>query len=297
MTVVDLRRARYFLAFAETLNFSSAARQLGVSQPALSKAISRLEEEIGGALIRREGRHTHLTHLGRLMREQFSAVDVAATRAELTAQRLVHGDMPQIQIAVMCTIGPVRVQRFLTAWRGANPDVEIVLRSASRDELGPMLLNGFVDCALVGAPIADEPRLKYATLYKESMVVACALDHRFAEAKSVALEEIMGEPYLDRLTCEFRDTFIEESERLGHHILFVVRSEREDWIQALVRAGLGVTIIPAESIILDRLVTRPITAPPIRRTVSLAVPYGREDAPLVRAFLSAARQFDWRRDE
>lgn len=290
---MDIRRVRYFTALCKTLNFSETARKLGLSQPALTKAIKKLEDEIGGTLIRREGRHTHLTHLGRLMHEQLIRVDEAAERAELTAQRLVHGDMPQIQIAVMCTIGPARFKSFLKSWRGVNPEVEIILRDADRGRISEVIWSGYVDCALVGAPIADEPRLKYTELYKEPLVVACPAGHPFEKAKSVTMEDVMQQPYLDRLNCEFRDTFLDESERLGHQITFAARSEREDWIQSLVRAGLGVTVIPAESVVLDGLVVRPVRSPTVQRTVSLAVPYGREDTRSVRAFLSAARQFDW----
>ena len=297
MATMDIRRVRYFLSLSETLNFSETARKLGLSQPALTKAIRKLEEEIGGTLIRREGRNTHLTHLGRLMFEQLKKVDEATRRAELAAQRLVHGDMPQIQIAAMCTIGPRRVQAFLKSWRAANPEVEIVLRDAARADIGEILWSGYVDCALVGAVIPDEPQLKNTELYEEPIVVACAADHAFAAKKSVSLEEIMEEPYLDRLNCEFRDTFISESENQGVIVNFAARSEREDWIQMLVRGGLGVTILPLESVVIEGLITRPINVGTLKRTVSLAVPYGREDTPLLREFLYAARQFNWARTD
>lgn len=290
---MDIRKVRYFLRLCETLNFSQTAASLGLSQPALTKAVKRLEEEVGGVLIRREGKHTHLTHLGRLMKEQFVAVDAAASRAELTAKRLVHGDMPQIQIAIMCTIGPGRAQAFLKAFRDANPKVEMVLREAARDKIGPMLTSGFVDCALVGAPIPDEPHLKYTPLYTEPMVVACAKDHPFSKKTHVTMEEVFHEPYLDRLECEFRDTFIAEGQRAGIEIQFAARSEREDWIQTLAQSGLGVSLIPEESVILDGLTTRHVTEPEIKRNVSLVAPYGREDTPLLRKFLTAARQFNW----
>jgi DNA-binding MarR family transcriptional regulator len=58
---MDIRKVRYFLRLCETLNFSQTAASLGLSQPALTKAVKRLEEEVGGVLIRREGKHTHLT--------------------------------------------------------------------------------------------------------------------------------------------------------------------------------------------------------------------------------------------
>ena len=135
--------------------------------------------------------------------------------------------------------------------------------------------------------------MKSTELYDEPLVVAFAADHPFVERDMVTLERIAQEPYLDRLACEFRDTFIAESAARGQTIRFVARSEREDWIQRLVLAGAGVTILPAESVVVDGLMTRPGDAPSVWRTVSLAVPYGREDTAPVRAFLAAAREFDW----
>lgn len=291
---LDIRRIRYFITVCETLNFSEAARRLGLSQPALSKAIQKLEDELGGTLIRREGVKTHLTHLGRLMHDQFQKIDEATQQAELTAKRLVNGDMPQIQIAVMCTIGPNRFGAFLKQWQSQNPEVEIVLRDASRDRIGDMLLSGYVDCALVGAMLSNEPRFKYTELYQEDMVVAFSPDHHFAGAERIDLGEVMQEPYLDRLNCEFRGTFISESERMGSQVEFVARSEREDWIQTLVRAGLGVTILPIGSIMVEGLETRPISDESLKRTVSLAVPFGREDTVHLRSLLSAMRRCNWK---
>lgn len=60
---MDLKRVRHFLALSETLNFTAAAAVLGISQPALSKSVRKLEEELGGALLRREGKRTHLDSL------------------------------------------------------------------------------------------------------------------------------------------------------------------------------------------------------------------------------------------
>ena len=294
---MDIRRTRYFVALCETLNFSETARRLGLSQPALSKAVRKLEDEIGGTLIRREGTRTHLTHLGRLMQEQLKKVDETVQRAELTAQRLVNGETPQVQIAVMCTIGPTRFQAFLRQWCKENPGVEVVLRNADRDKIDEMLISGFVDCALVGATLKDEPRFKYTELYGEDMVVGFGPDHRFNRQNTITLEQVTQELYLDRLNCEFRDTFIEETARQGLPVNFVARSERDDWIQTLAVAGVGVTILPVGSVIIEGLQTRPLSGQTLGRTVSLSVPYGREDTKYLRSILSAARQFNWKAEQ
>lgn len=293
MTVIDIKRIRYFLCLSETLNFSQAARKFGVSQPALTKAIQRLEQEVGGALVRREGKHTHLTPLGKVLLEQFREFDASAKRVERAARRLVHGDMPQLQLGVMCTIGPNPLSGFLADYQRRTPDLEIVLRNATRDDLGDMLLSGAVDLSVVGAPISDEQRFRYIDLYRERMVVACAPDHPFVSRRSVSFEEVLHQPYIDRLQCEFRDTFLAESLRLDFEPMFAARGEREEWTQMLVREGMGVTIAPEHSLVIPGIASVPLSDRSMARTVSIAVPIGREDTPIVRDFLKAVRKHVW----
>lgn len=293
VTDIDIKRIRYFLCLSETLNFSQAARKFGVSQPALTKAVKRLEQEVGGALVRREGKHTHLTPLGKSMLEQFRELDASAARVERAARRLVHGDMPQLQIGVMCTIGPEPLASFLTDYQSRTPDLEIVLRNATRVELAEMLLSGMVDLAVVGAPVSDEQRFRYIDLYRERMVVACAPDHAFVGRRSVSIEEVLHQPYVDRLQCEYRDTFLAESHRLEFEPMFAARGEREEWMQTLVRKGMGVSIAPEHSLVVPGLATVPLNDRSMARTVSIAVPIGREDTPTVRAFLAAVREHSW----
>ena len=76
---MELQQIRYFLALADSLNFTRAAKRCGVSQPALTQAIQKLEEELGGSLFRRERNLTHLTELGRVMRDQLLAVSDQAS--------------------------------------------------------------------------------------------------------------------------------------------------------------------------------------------------------------------------
>ncbi len=293
MIDLDIRRVRYFLRLSETLNFSRTARDFGVSQPALTKAVKRLEETVGGALIRREGLHTHLTPLGNKMLEQFRDLDASASRVEYAARRLVHGDMPQIQIGVMCTVGPQPLTNFLAGYQRSKPKLEVVLRDLARSELTKVLLSGAVDVAIVGAPVSDEQRFRYIDLYSEPMVVVCAADHAFAARGAVTLSDVLRQPYVDRLQCEFRDTFLSESRRLGFEPAFAARADREDWSQAIIREGVGVAIIPKRSIVFSDLVSIPLADPPMTRTVSVAVPIGREDTETVQTFLAAVREHDW----
>jgi len=289
---LDLKRIRYFLKVSETLNFSSAARHFRVSQPALTKAIQRLENDIGGALIRREGRNTHLTPLGSAMLDRFRSYDASASAVEQTARNLVHGEMPRLRLGIMCTIGPTPLAGFMASYQASAPNLEIVLHDTTLMELSDILMSGMVDIAFVGAARINAGRFRYQDLYREPMVAVCAPQHRFAHYQSISIEEVLRERFVDRLDCEFRDTFLLEAHNRDFEPMYVARSDKEDWAQGLVRAGVGVTIAPAYSIAPD-LVKIPLSDMQVERTVSIAVPIGREDTEVIRAFLRAARAHPW----
>ena len=293
MDQLDLRRVRYFLKLTETLNFSEAASLLKVTQSGLTKSIAQLEKDVGGQLLRREGKNTHLTQLGESLVEHFVQVDQSARRAQEAARRLVQGDMPVLRIGLMCTIGPHLITDFLTAYHRIVPDLEFVIRDLNRSELSGTLLNGEVDVALVGAEITANQRFRYSELYSEPMVVACAQNHRFATRASISIEDVMQEPYVDRLECEFRDTFLSEAYRRDFVPVFAARTDREEWAQTLVAKGAGVSVLPQHSTVVSGLALVPLNDPPLMRTVSLAVPIGREDTVSVQTFLKAARTHDW----
>ena len=117
---MEMHQVRYFLAVADTLNFTRAAEQCHVSQPALTRAIQQLEEELGGLLLRRERRLTHLTDFGRLIEPHLRQLFADAEAAKTTAKRFLNMQAAELRLGVMCTIGPARFMGFLAAFRGAN---------------------------------------------------------------------------------------------------------------------------------------------------------------------------------
>lgn len=290
---VDVKRARYFLKLSETLNFSDAAKALGISQPGLTKAINQLEQDIGATLIRREGRNTHLTQIGTSLLEHFTKLVRVADLVEREARLIVSGDMPLIRLGLMCTIGPGPVAEFLAEFQKMRPDVEVVLRSLVRSNITDVLLAGDVDLAFVGAEIDGSQRFKNIPLYREKMVVASSLEHEFSTRGAISLEEVTKEPYIDRLQCELRDTFLTEVEKRSFSPAFAIRTENETWAQTMVASGVGVTIIPEFSIENDGIARTQLSDVNLDRTVSLAVSYGREDTNIVRAFIRAIGCYDW----
>ena len=115
---MEMHQVRYFLAVADTLNFTRAAEQCHVSQPALTRAIQQLEEELGGLLLRRERKLTHLTDFGQLIEPHLRQLAADAEAAKTTAKRFLNLQQADIRLGVMCTIGPARFMGFLAGSAG-----------------------------------------------------------------------------------------------------------------------------------------------------------------------------------
>ena len=290
---MELYQIRYFLAAADSLNFTKAADRCFVTQPTLTRAIKKLEEDLGGSLFHRERSHMQLTELGREMRKRFAAISLQTHEAQKAARQLLNLEKSTLNVGVMCTIGPARVMNFLASFQMDNPGVEINLHDTMPNEMTDGLLNGTLDVSHLGLPIPLHERFDTLYLYSERMVVIFAPSHRFAKMRRVAIPAFRGEAYLDRLNCEFRDVWFDLLKERGIEIEAPYRSAREDWIQSMVRVGLGVSLIPEHSINVDGLESRLTRDPGIERKVELVTIAGRRQSPALRAFMQAAESQSW----
>src|SRR5262249_11546053 len=125
VNIMEMHQIRYFLSVCDTLNFTRAAELCNVSQPALTRAIQKLEEELGGLLFRRERSLTHLTDLGRLMRPHLEQVFHQTETARSTAKSFLKLENAPLNLGVMCTIGPLRFVGFPQEFQKRNPGIEI----------------------------------------------------------------------------------------------------------------------------------------------------------------------------
>jgi LysR family transcriptional regulator, hydrogen peroxide-inducible genes activator len=290
---MEMHQIRYFLAVCEVLNFTRAAEQCNVTQPALTRAIQKLEEEFGGLLFRRERSLTHLTDLGRLIRPQLEQVWLQTEAAKTTAKSFLKLESAPLNLGVMCTIGPLRGIGFVTDFWRSNQGIEITLREGVPQRLGEQLREGELDVAVMAQWEPFEERFNVQPLYQERFVVAFPPGHRFAAQNGVAMADVDGESYLLRINCEYKDYLRTKREEAGVELRHVYRSEREDWIQTMVMAGIGIAFMPEYSIILQGLQTRPLIEPEVVRDVSLVTVAGRRFSPAVAAFVKAIKAYPW----
>lgn len=286
---------RYFLAACRALHFTRAAEAAGVSQPALTKAIQKLEEELGSPLFLRDGRMVVLTEFGKLMQEKLGRVVDARRDAEVAAKQFLSPTMAELDIGIMCTIGPSTLVGLLDGFRLENPDINLNLRDVTPSSGYGGLQNRTLDCAVMAVnPGMSLPAgFKSRMLYREQMVVAFSPEHRFNMAAEVAFEELDGERYIDRLHCEFREMFLDQAKSRGVELSFPFSSEREDWIQSMIAGGLGVCLLPEFMVNTPGIRTRSIVDPPLERSVQIVYRPGHENSHGLMALLDQAGRMPW----
>lgn len=290
---MEMHQVRYFVALCETLNFTRAAEICHVAQPSLTKAIQKLEEELGGPLFSRERSLTHLTDLGRLMKPHLEAVFGASQMAHLEAKNFQKLERGSLRLGAMCTIGPSRLVGFLKRFSREVPSVTVSITDAPGGQLISQLLEGQLDAAILGLPNLPE-RIDSFDLYRERYVVAFYPGHRFETMTTVPLAQLNHEDYVNRINCEYPEHFMSlgiPDPAPDSHINY--ESEREDWIQAMIMAGMGCSVVPEYLPTMPGLATRPLTEPEISRTIALTTVAGRRHSPALRALVSLAKMHDW----
>lgn len=286
---VEMHEIRYFLAAAETLNFHRAAERCHVTQPALTRAVQKLGAELGAPLFRRERGHVALTDFGTLMRPHLEGVLSRTRAARQAAEGFLTLEAASLTLGVMCTIGPMRFVGFLNAFHAAHPGIAVTVTEDVASGLVGRLLEGRLDVAVMAQPGPFDPRLATEPIYEERFGLAFCAGHRLERRNEIRLSDVEGEPYLDRINCEYADHIDALCDARGVTIDVAYRSERADWIMAMVAAGMGVCFAPEFSALLPGVCHRPLVDPEVVRQVSLVSVAGRPLSPAVATFADAVR--------
>lgn len=239
-----LRQLRYLVAIAEHRHFARAAQDCNVTQSTLSAGIRELETILGVSLVGRSKRFVALTPVGEdvlarardILRRAGELVDAAHAGAAPLSGLLRLGVIP--------TIAPYLLPRALPELRQAYPALRLYLREDQTARLLTLLERGRIDAALIALPY-ESGGLQTAVLGCDRLLLACPLDHPFAERDSVAIAELPGEPLL----------LLEDGHCLRDHALtacgFGAGRSNEDFLATsmgtlieMVASGLGITFIP-----------------------------------------------------
>jgi len=291
---MELRHLRYFVTVAEELNISRASARLRISQPAVSRQLRDLEEELGVALFRREksglkltpAGETFLAHACDLLRRSGDAVKQMASFGKRAKETVTVGYIAPVLASILTPA----LRRFSQQ----HSDTEVALREMPPGEQPKALREGRIDLALIGNPCLEVEREFAVTVLTRIPFQAVLPDnHLLALRKRIALSELEQETFIGFAEEAFpgRNTTICDAcqsagftPRFRHHV------ENLTALLALAAAGKGVTLAPAEVSQLPhpQAVFVPL-APPVPSVVSAAAQRKDDTNPLLRELLDCCR--------
>jgi DNA-binding transcriptional LysR family regulator len=279
---------RYFVAVAEREHVTRAAEAVHVSQPALSRALARLERELGVPLLDRGGRTTRLTEHGRLFLDH-----ARRALAELdTGRRLLDDQRDpgqgEVPLLFLHTLGSWLVPALIGAYRERRPRVAFDLERGGASAMEQRLLSGGSELILT-SPRPTDAALAWAPLLTEPLLLAVPRDHRLAGRRRVRLEEVAEDPWIGmRPGYGLRTTTDALCARAGFTPQVAFAGEDVVTLRGLVAAGLGVALLPtprsAGAAIATRAPHLRVADPGCSRTVGLAWHRARYRAPVTEAF-------------
>ncbi len=275
MTLTELR---YIVAVAREKHFGRAASACFVSQPTLSVAIKKLEDELGVLLFERGAGEVTVTPAGRGIVEQAQRVLEEAARIKEIAQAGRDPLAGPLRVGAIYTIGPYLFPKLVPILRREAPSMQLIIHENYTHVLGAMLKQGEVDAIIVALPFAEHG-VETLPLYDEPFVVAVPQGHALEKRKSISADELGKESLLllGAGHC-FRDQVLDlcaHVHRSGSNMQRALEGGSLETIRQMVASGVGITVLPSSSVVpgngADGLIRmRPFAKPvPVRR-VALA---------------------------
>jgi DNA-binding transcriptional LysR family regulator len=292
---MELRHLRYFVAVAEELNFTRAAKRLGINQPGLSLQIRQLEKELGTPLFYRRARSVELTNPGKLLLEEARLILKRVEQAETGVRRRARGESGQINIgSAGGTYFHPLIPAIILEFRMNYPDVVMFPQASNTTLLAARMRAGQLDIAFVRLPISDTEELAIDVLVDEPTVLAVPTGHPLSRSTSAPLGAFAKET-LVLFPREFNpghyDSIMAACQRAGFTPILGQWAPQIVAVIPLVAAGLGVSIVPRSMrrILTDAVVYLPIDGDAPRAQIGLA--RRRDDrSRAVQNFVAIARR-------
>ncbi len=246
MTLTELR---YVVALARERHFGRAAEKCFVSQPTLSVAVKKLEDELGAILFERGQNEVRTTPVGEQIVAQAERVLAEANRVKELADSAGDPLAGPLRLGAIYTIGPYLLPRLVPLVKERAPKMPLMIEENFTVRLLESLKRGDLDVAVLALPI-EEPGLVAQPVYDEAFRVLVPAAHAWAKRKAaIAAEELLDEPLLmlGRGNC-FRDQVLDLCTQAGNGGPQVLEGSSLETIRLMVASGVGITVMPATAV-------------------------------------------------
>ena len=288
---MELDQLRYFLQVARRGGFTKAAEDLMISQPALSRSIQKLEEELGQPVFERKTRSVSLTEAGLLL--QARAQQVLALLEDTKAEITDDGKSGRVRVGAIPTIAPYYLPEVLGGFSKAFPGANLVVQENTTDVLLKSCTQGEIDLAIVALPIPAK-YLEIQELFEEELLLVLPPTHPLVDKPKIRISDVEPFPFvlLDEAHC-LSDNIVSFCRQKSFQPVTVERTSQLTMVQELVSLSHGVSLIPEmaqrrdQS---DRRVYRSFVNPKPMRTIAVVWNPYRFESRLMKAFREHLQQ-------
>jgi LysR family hydrogen peroxide-inducible transcriptional activator len=288
---VDFDQLRYFLCVAQRQNFTRAAEELGISQPALSRSILKLEEELGQPVFERKSRSVSLTEAGTLLqaRAQQVLTILEDTKAEITDD----GQTGRVRVGAIPTIAPYFLPELLRRFSREYPRSTLIVQENTTENLLKSCSQGEIDLAILALPVAAR-YLESEALFDEELLLVLPVEHPLVARETIRLSDVEPYPFvlLDEAHC-LSDNIVSFCRQRKFQPVAVERTSQLAMVQELVSLAHGISLIPAMARRLDtsnQRVYRSLAGKFPTRTVAVVWNPYRFQSRLIQAFRDHLRR-------
>jgi len=288
---MELHQIRYFLAVSRTLNFTRAAEECNVTQPALTRAVRKLEQELGGDLFRRERTNSHLTDLGNAMMPHLQQSYDSAIAAKLEAESLGRGDVSPLAIGISESVGSELIGDILSELSRHFSGLDLAISRSDAADIWVKLEAGEIEFAILAEPQGHWEKERVWMLFDEELVVCTGMEGASDDIDQLAS---LGEAaWIERPFCENCESFKAELDRRGVQYEQQHRATSESDAAFLVRSGIGKAILPLSTAKSQALTYQRFSNHDVTRSVGVVSAAGRQNSIAGGMFLKMMRSADW----
>ena len=289
---MELEQLRQFLKLAERQNFTRAAEEIGLSQSALSRSVSRLEAELGQPVFERQSRKIVLTDAGHVLKKR--AEQVLLIIDDTIAEIGDDGETGRVRVAAIPTIAPFMLPSVLQQFGRLCPAAMVTVQEHTTDNLIKRLKDGEVDVAIVALPI-EAKYLEVEDLFDEELLLVLPADHRLVVQESVCASDIESLPFvlLGEAHC-LADNIKTFCQQQSFNPVSVERTSQLATVQELVSLNHGVSMVPRMAVTSDeskRRVYRSLSGKRPSRTVAMIWNPYRFQSRLLEKFKHVVREY------
>jgi DNA-binding transcriptional LysR family regulator len=289
-----LEQLRFFHSVAELGSFTAAARELHLTQPAVSNQIRNLEEDIGQQVFERRGRSVHLTRAGEVLYTHTRRIFQQIHEARLILDDLKSLQSGRLHLGTVDVMSIYVLPQIFRVFHNSYPRVEVSIEVDNSTNLSYGVRDGRYDLGFVTLPLRVD-NLESIPVYRDVMKAIAPAGHPLAGKKSVSMKDLVSTTMIVYKRGSITRSILEDIFRSqGVELVPDMEIDRPEAMKKLVEAGLGVSIMPEMSIAREveegSLVILPTGKIRFERQLGLIYRQGQVFSPSVSAFLSILRQ-------